>query len=192
MELLVSVVPPVPRTVCIEHANRMAGAKGGVGSAAYATHVLGALRRLLHLRNRPGCTSKKIVGVNLGELALDKAVCMQTAQLLAKYNVPRYFMDAVLVGGDVGDRAGHVRTTIRAGRAAWWDDEAAWPPGSNLHASGCLAKCAIGFGAKKPAAKKVSKPRITIKKAAKPRKTVKKAAKKVTEIEVVETLKNVG
>ena len=108
---------------------------------------------------------------------------MQTAQLLAKYNVPRYFMDAVLVGGDVGDRAGHVRTTIRAGRAAWWDDEAAWPPGSNLHASGCLAKCAIGFGAKKPAAKKVSKPRITIKKAAKPKKTIEKAAKPKRTIE---------
>ena len=115
--------------------------EGADERALYSTHVLAALKRVLNVRNPPNRDgrNRKIVGINLGELWLDARTSSEVAELLAKYNVPRYFLDSRYIGGDL--KKGKLRTVQRAGRAEWWEDVGAWPDISNLQKS----KCAVGY-----------------------------------------------
>ena len=112
---------------------------GGDETAVYGTHVLSALNQVLNLRNPPGRSARKIVGINMGELELDASSCSKVAELLAEYNVPRYFLDSRYIGGDLS-RCGPIRTVQRAGRTGWWDDVTAWPDACSLTES----KCGLG------------------------------------------------
>ena len=57
-------------------------------------------------------------------------------ELLAAYNVPRYFLEARYIGRDLG-KSGEMRMVQRAGRAEWWGDVTAWPDTCSLQKSKC-------------------------------------------------------